>query len=91
MTTGTVHQFDPARGTGLVCCVAGTLVPFSARGGDLREGDRVTFRLVGGIAGIYGLDVRKAEAAARPRPQRQTATLSSPFRSMSGTLAPAAG
>lgn len=91
MTTGTVHQFNPTRGTGLLCCVAGSLVPFSSRDRSLRAGDAVAFRLVGGMAGVYGLDVRRAEAVARPRPQRQTATSSSPFRSMAGTLAPAAG
>jgi cold shock CspA family protein len=88
MTTGTVHQFNPTKGTGTVCCVAGTLVPFSSRGRDLAEGDRVSFRLVGGMTGLYALDVERAGAPAR---HRQTATSSSPLRSMSGTLAPAAG
>ena len=83
MTRGTVHSFDLAHGTGMVCCVHGTRVPFSSRA-DLRPGDAVTFRLVGGIAGLYALDV------VGPR-QRQTATSASGFRWRSGTLAPAAG
>lgn len=83
MTQGTVHTFNSTRGTGTLCCVHGTLVPFSSRDA-LRPGDAVTFRLVGGIAGLYALDV------AGP-PQRQTATSSSPFRWRSGTWAPSAG
>ncbi|WP_420457121.1 cold-shock protein [Rubrivirga sp.] len=85
MIQGTVHAFNPARGTGTLCCVHGTLVPFSSRDA-LHPGDAVTFRLVGGIAGLYALDVTGAGAA-----QRQTATSSSPFRWRSGTLAPSAG
>ena len=88
MTTGTVRTYNPARGTGTLCCIAGTPVPFSSREPGLAEGDRVAFRLVGGIAGIYALDVQRADA---PAAQRQTATSPSPFRSMSGTLAPSAG
>lgn len=86
MTTGTVHTFDPARGTGTLCCIAGTLVPFSSAHPALAEGDRVTFRLTGGICGLYATEV---ELAAQP--QRQMVISSSAFRVMSGTLASAAG
>ena len=86
MTRGTIHSFDPARGTGSVCCIAGTLVPFSSDDSSLRAGDDVTFQLVGGLAGLYALDV-----VGPRRRQRQMATSSSPFRWSLGTLAPSAG
>ena len=91
MTTGTIHSYHPARGTGHVCCVAGSLVPFTARDPALAVGDEVTFRIVGGRTGLYALDVAHAGAPAPPARQRQTATSSSPFRWRSGTLAPSAG
>lgn len=86
MTRGTVHQYDPERGTGVLCCIAGTLVPFSSHNESLRPGDEITVRLVGGLAGLYATHV------ATPRgPQRQTATSSIGFLVRSGTLAPSAG
>ena len=91
MTTGTVHSYHPARGTGRVCCVAGSLVPFTAHDPTLAVGDEVAFRLVGGRTGLYALDVARAGVPAAPPPQRQTATSPSPFRLRSGTLAPSAG
>jgi hypothetical protein len=86
MTRGTVHQYDSDRGTGVLCCIAGTLVPFSSRNPALCVGDEITVRLVGGIAGLYATDVTPAAA-----PQRQTATASRGFLWRSGTLAPLAG
>ncbi len=86
MTRGTIHSFDSARGTGSVCCIAGTLVPFSSDDATLRPGDTVTFQLVGGLAGLYALHV-----ASPRRAQRQTTTSSSSFRWSFGTLAPSAG
>lgn len=86
MTRGTVHQYDPERGTGVLCCIAGTLVPFSSHNPALRPGDAITVRLVGGLAGLYATDL------ARPAtPQRQAATSSRGFLWRSGTLAPSAG
>ena len=90
MTTGTVHSYHPARGTGRVCCVAGALVPFTSDDPALAVGDAVRFRLVGGMTGLYALDVSRERAASPPR-QRQTATSSSGLRWMSGTVASAAG
>ena len=91
MTRGTVHQYDPERGTGVLCCIAGTPVPFSSHTPGLRVGDEVTFSLTGGIAGLYATNVEPTHDRPRATPQRQMATSSSPFRSMAGTLAPAAG
>lgn len=85
MTTGTVHTFDATHGTGTLRCPSGTRVPFSTLA-PLHIGDTVTFRLVGGIAGLYALDVTGPRAS-----QRQTATSESGFRWRSGTLAPSAG
>ena len=66
MTTGTIHTFDPTRGTGTLCCVAGSTVPFSSPDPTLRVGDEVTVQLVGGICGLYAthdiLDVRPTPA-----------------------------
>jgi hypothetical protein len=59
MTTGTVLHFDPARGTGTVCCLAGSPAPFALSDRSLATGDLVRFRLVGGMAGYYGEDARK--------------------------------
>lgn len=79
MTAGTVLRFDPARGTGTVCCVAGSPAPFSSSDRSLAEGDRIRFRLVGGIAGYYGEDAEKVEAPdpsapAAPPPAALTST-----------------
>ena len=89
MTPGTVHSYHPARGTGRLRCVAGTLVPFTSHDPALAVGDAVAFRLVGGITGLYALDVVREGVAAPP--SHQTATSSSGFRLKSGTLAPSAG
>ena len=86
MTRGTVHQYDPERGTGVLCCIAGTHVPFSSRNPNLQVGDTISVNLVGGLAGLYATDV------AQPRtPQRQTVTSFIGFLFRSGTLAPSAG
>lgn len=60
MTTGTVHAFDPTRGTGTITCDTGARVPFSLKGGRISAGDRVSFVPFGGRTGIYALDVRRA-------------------------------
>lgn len=86
MTRGTVHQYDPERGTGVLCCIAGTHVPFSSRNPHLRAGDDVTFTLTGGIAGLYAYDV------AHPSPaQRQTVPSVLGREVFPGAFAPAAG
>ena len=91
MTRGTVHHYDPDHGTGVLCCIAGTHVPFSSTDRTLSVGDEVTFRLTGGIAGLYALHVEATRDRPTAAPQRQMATSPSPFRSMAGTLAPSAG
>ena len=91
MTRGTVHHYDPDHGTGVLCCIAGTHVPFSSTDPTLSVGDEVTFSLTGGIAGLYALHVEPTRNRPPVTSQRQMATSSSPFRSMAGTLAPAAG
>lgn len=90
MTNGTVLSFDSDRGTGVLRVASGTRVPFSYRPSPLAAGDRVSFRLVGGIVGLYALDVTPTHAAV-PAPQRQTATSSRAFRWSAGTWAPTAG
>lgn len=89
MTHGTVLSFDPARGTGTLTIAANTRIPFSSRRSSFAEGDLVSFRVVGGIAGVYALDVARVEPAAAPH--RQTATSLSAFRWSAGTWAPSAG
>lgn len=90
MTYGTVLSFDTDRGTGLLSVASGTRVPFSSRQSAFSTGDRVSFRLTGGIVGVYAHDVAPAHAAV-PAPQRQTATSSRAFRWSAGTWAPTAG
>ena len=65
MTTATVQTFDPNRGTGVVCCVAGTPVPFSSADRTLSAGDEIAVRLVGGICGLYATHVAPAAASRR--------------------------
>ena len=73
MTTGTVHTFDTHRGTGSVRTATGAVFPFSSRDA-LASGDAVTFHLVGGIAGVYALDVAPTSApAVTPRPTSRIA------------------
>lgn len=64
MTTGTVHTFDAHRGTGTVRVATGAVFPFSSRT-SLAAGDAVSFSLVGGIAGVYALNVAPTERPAR--------------------------
>ena len=59
MTIGTVHTFDARRGRGLLRARGGALVPFSTRR-PRAVGDRVTFSVVGGMAGTYAKGVRTA-------------------------------
>lgn len=91
MTTGTIHTFDPARSTGTLCCMSGTLVPFSTRDGGFRAGDRVTFRLTGGIAGLYAKHVEHASVRVPARPAHQVMTSRQVFRSPVGASALLAG
>jgi len=91
MTTGTIHTLDPDRGTGTLRCIAGTLVPFSTRETDLRAGDRVTFRLLGGIAGLYADHVEHAAVRAPVRRQRDVVLPAQIFRSRAGSVAALAG
>ncbi len=53
MTQGTIYSFNPTRGTGTLTSSAGTRVPFSTRHRSLCEGAMVTFRLTGGLVGLY--------------------------------------
>ena len=80
MTTGTIHTFDAHRGTGTVRVATGAVFPFSSRA-PLAAGDAVSFSLVGGIAGVYALDVTPTTRRAR------TLTPSFSFaRPLAGTL-----
>ena len=63
MATGTVTHYDPSRGTGTIACASGALFPFTLREAQLSPGDRVSFLPTGGIAGVYALNVERAEPA----------------------------
>ena len=91
MTTGTIHTLDAARGTGTLRALSGTFVPFSTAEAGLRAGDAVTFRLVGGRAGLYADQVEAAAVRPPRRRQRQTVVSPSVFLWRSGTVASSAG
>ncbi len=84
MTTGTVHTFDAHRGTGTVQTATGAVFPFSSRT-SLAAGDAVSFSLVGGLAGVYALNV--APTAARHRAVRAAVRTFSFASPSVGTLA----
>ena len=62
MIRGTVHSFNPRRGTGFVRHAAGTdRIPFSARHARedaYRTGEPVEYTVVGGKAGVMAREVR---------------------------------
>ena len=64
MTTGTVHTYVPARGTGSLVNAAGTTVPFSSDDHALRAGDEIAVRIHGGICGLYATHAAPREAPA---------------------------
>lgn len=85
MTTGTIYSFDADHGTGTVQAASGAVFPFSSKNAALAAGDEVSFSLVGGIAGVYALDVTlvkphvpsvaHAAAPARPLPRAYAGAL----------------
>lgn len=82
MTTGTVHSFDARRGTGTVQTATGTVFPFSSKHAALAAGESVSFSLVGGLAGVYALNVEPTTVRARAARHRALApapSLSWPF------------
>lgn len=63
MTIGTIATYDPSRGTGTLICGTNGRFPFSSRDASLYPGDRVSFIPTGGIAGVYAVRVRRADAS----------------------------
>ena len=65
MTTGTVSTFDARRGTGTLRASTGATFPFSSKSALLAVGEAVSFSLVGGLAGVYALNVQPVAARTR--------------------------
>lgn len=67
MTTGTVNDYNPRRGTGFVRPAHGSdRIPFTLRpteAAPLQSGDTVRFSVVGGRTGIVARDVRRVRAS----------------------------
>lgn len=71
MAHGRIKEYDPEDGNGYIAADgSGDEVPFSrddlAEGETddlLRAGDRVTYEVEGGLAGIHAFDVRRVGAA----------------------------
>lgn len=67
MLKGTVSQYNPRRGTGVVRPAHGEdRIPFALRPGPtaLQPGDPVEFTLVGGMTGVAARQVRRVRDAA---------------------------